>query len=341
MNEWPVLTQPELIELASSPYSFAPSPFEARPALLVESAASHDNLSPPEQQAVTAWLLRQACPVIAIGKHTADPWRDVYDVVVGHAEDAAALLANIQRAPLAAMVLVQTLRTTASLPPAQALTVESLAYATLQGGREFRAWSAANPPQPALATASEAPAVLLERNDDHLEIRLNRPAQRNALSVEMRDALVEALQLVIADASLASARVSGVGDCFSSGGELAEFGTTPDPASAHAIRSLRLPAALLTQCASRVEFHLHGACIGAGMEIPAFAQRVTAAPKTFFQLPEIRFGLIPGAGGCVSLPRRLGRQRTAWLALSARRINAATALEWGLVDALVEEGALS
>jgi enoyl-CoA hydratase len=43
-------------------------------------------------------------------------------------------------------------------------------------------------------------------------------------------------------------------------------------------------------------------------------------------------GLVPGAGGTVSLPRRIGRHRTAWLALSGRRIDAPTALAWGLVD---------
>ncbi|HQZ02024.1 MAG TPA: enoyl-CoA hydratase/isomerase family protein, partial [Thauera sp.] len=64
-----------------------------------------------------------------------------------------------------------------------------------------------------------------------------------------------------------------------------------------------------------------------------------ASPTSFFQLPEIRFGLIPGAGGCVSIPRRIGRQRTAYLALSARRINAATALEWGLIDEIVAPAA--
>lgn len=46
-------------------------------------------------------------------------------------------------------------------------------------------------------------------------------------------------------------------------------------------------------------------------------------------------GLIPGAGGCVSISRRIGRQRTALWVLSGQRINAATALEWGLVDALI------
>ena len=59
-----------------------------------------------------------------------------------------------------------------------------------------------------------------------------------------------------------------------------------------------------------------------------------ARPDTIFQLPEITMGLIPGAGGTVSITRRIGRQRTAYMALSARRINAQTALAWGLVDAL-------
>ena len=57
--------------------------------------------------------------------------------------------------------------------------------------------------------------------------------------------------------------------------------------------------------------------------------------NTFIQLPEIKLGLLPGAGGTVSILRRIGRHRTAYLALSARRISAATALQWGLVDAII------
>ena len=337
MNDWPIITLPELVELAASPYSVTPSPFEKYPCLLVQSGHYAEKPSMDERRMVAAWLLRQACPVIAIviDDATTDPWRDVYDVVVDRPEAATSLLTNIERAPLAAMTLVQVLRVTENLPMAQSLLVESLAYATLQGGIEFRRWSAGHPPAPSLVTSASDPAVLIERQENHLGICLNRPARRNALSIEMRDAFVEALQLVVADPTIETVRITGNGDCFSIGGDLGEFGTTPDPASAHAIRSLRLPATLVTQCAARLQFHLHGACIGAGIEIPSFAQRVTAAHKTFFQLPEIRFGLIPGAGGCISLPRRIGRQRTAWLALSARRINAATALEWGLVDELV------
>jgi len=343
MSVRPTVTLAQLREIAASPYAEVVSPFDGHPYLLVQSEGGcAEHLSPEERQAVSAWLLRQACPVIAIGadNEVSDPWRDVYDVVLPNAASATALIENIQRAPLAAMVLVHVLRATVDLPVPQALMVESLAYATLQGGPEFRNWLAEQPPASAsdaeALDANAGPAVLMERQDEHLDIRLNRPEQRNAMSVEMRDALVEALQFVIADPSILSAKVRGKGECFSVGGELAEFGMTPDPASAHAIRSLRLPAALLAQCAERVEFQLHGACIGAGVELPAFAKRVTAARKAFFQLPEIHFGLIPGAGGCVSLPRRIGRQRTAWLALSTRRINAATALEWGLIDAVID-----
>ena len=83
---------------------------------------------------------------------------------------------------------------------------------------------------------------------------------------------------------------------------------------------------------TRTSVALHGACIGAGIELAAFAREVTATDDAHFQLPEVAFGLVPGAGGTVSLPRRIGRQRTAWLALSGRRIDASTALAWGLVD---------
>ena len=69
---------------------------------------------------------------------------------------------------------------------------------------------------------------------------------------------------------------------------------------------------------------------------PGFGSHVTASPKAWFQLPELKYGLIPGAGGTVSLPRRIGRQRTAYLALSMKKISAQTALHWGLIDDIVE-----
>ncbi|MEN8161352.1 MAG: enoyl-CoA hydratase/isomerase family protein, partial [Myxococcota bacterium] len=161
---------------------------------------------------------------------------------------------------------------------------------------------------------------------------LDRPERRNAFSAEMRDALCEALALVIQDASLRRVVLTGEGPSFSSGGDLDEFGTHPDPATAHAIRATRNAALLLSRCADRVEARVHGACVGAGVELPAFCRRVVADPGAFFQLPEVGMGLVPGAGGTVSLPRRIGRQRTAWLALTGQRLAVETARAWGLVD---------
>ncbi|HEX6656442.1 MAG TPA: enoyl-CoA hydratase/isomerase family protein, partial [Ilumatobacter sp.] len=89
---------------------------------------------------------------------------------------------------------------------------------------------------------------------------------------------------------------------------------------------------VLAGLADRVVVHLHGACFGSGIELPAFVTRVIAAPDVRVALPELALGLIPGAGGTVSLPRRIGRHRTAQLALTGETIDAATALDWGLVD---------
>lgn len=326
------LTLDELRELARAQVVADASPLGDRPWLAV-AFANAPVLAAEECTLLAAWLRRQPCPVIAFGA-AEHPLLPAFDLVLSSDAEAAPVLANIRHAPLAAMVLVQLLRVTEDLPVAAALTVESLAFATLQGGPEFRRWLQAQPPRAGDQPRDEGPPVLVRRDGDVIEIRLNRPSQRNSLSVEMRDALCEAFELVAADPTIRVAEVGGNGPCFSAGGDLGEFGTVTDPATAHAVRSLRLPAAILARCAGRVEFHLHGACIGAGIELPAFGHRVTAAPGTFVQLPEIGFGLIPGAGGCVSIPRRIGRQRAAWLALSGERIDDARALRWGLVDAI-------
>jgi hypothetical protein len=322
----------QLRELAQHPYSRGDhSPLGPQPYLLIDTRGA---IGADAGARIAAWLSDQPCPVLGIGDG-ANAVLAACDVALTSVAEALPLIANIERAPIAAMTLVQVLRATPLLPLAQGLLVESLAYATLQAGPEFRRWLAQ--PRAAPATpATDGPAVLIDRAGAELAIRLNRPARRNALSVEVRDALVEALQLVAADPSIELARLSGNGDCFSIGGDLEEFGSVADAATGHAIRSLRLPAAALIACAGRIECRLHSACIGAGVEIPVFAHRVVAARDAFFQLPELRFGLIPGAGGTVSLPRRIGRQRTAWLALSARKINAVKALEWGLVDAIAD-----
>lgn len=307
------------------------SPLGARPCLVFRAGAA---AGAAEARRLGDWLRALPVPTICVaGRDASRALMRASDVVVRSAGEAQPLADAVRARPLAASVLVQLLRATENLPVADALYAESLAYATLQGGPEHRRWLATRSAEPA-HPAEAGPPVMLERNDGELTVALNRPARRNAISVAMRDALVEAFQLVLADDSVRRVVLSGRGKCFSVGGDLAEFGRVPDPATGHAIRLLTLPARFLARCADRVEARVHSACIGAGVELPAFARRVVASRKTFFQLPELEMGLLPGAGGTVSVPRRIGRQRAAWLMLSGERIGARTALEWGLVDAI-------
>ena len=317
--------------LAAHPAGDEFSPLHGAHCLVTDFNGSEAASDAEANASVAAWLHQLPCPSIAIGTHALAAH---CDVALDDAHDLPVILNTIANAPLAAMTLVQVLRATPQVSVEQGLLLESLAYATLQGGPEFRGWSTAHPPRS--IESLDTPPLLIERNDSHLRIRLNRPERRNAISVEMRDALCEAFQLVAADPSLTQVEISGNGACFSIGGDVDEFGLAPDTATAHAVRSLRLPARCLLPIAGRVSFHLHSACIGAGIELPAFAARVTAAKNAFFQLPDLRVGLIPGAGGCGSLPRRIGRQRTAYMALTGKKISATTALAWGLIDAIAE-----
>jgi enoyl-CoA hydratase len=329
-----------LLEVARAAGTHAPlSPLSGTTHVLVD-LDPHPKPSAADEGRLSAWLRAQACPVIGIAgsgdRHALAP---ACDAVATSADDAVELLANIEAAPIAAMVLVQLLRATEGLEVSRALVFESLAFATLQAGDEFKQWLARTPRSAPRPAAEPGAAVLVERHGAQLRLRLNRPARRNSLSIEVRDALAEALELVEADSSIAEVTISGEGKCFCAGGDLGEFGTAADPATAHAVRSTRSVPQLLARCAQRLRFQVHGAAVGAGVEMAAFGAYVESAPDTFFHLPEIHFGLIPGSGGCVSIARRIGRLRTGYFALSARRVDAHTACAWGLVDKVVERAA--
>jgi hypothetical protein len=235
----------------------------------------------------------------------------------------------VEASPAAAVTLAQVLRIGEGADVDAAILIESLAYGLLQAGPDFRRWLTGRSPRP--HRTSQTP-VTVERDGDVLTITLNRPEVHNAYDAAMRDALAAALQLVIDDDSITAVHLRGAGPSFCAGGDLAEFGTAPDPTTGHLIRTTRSAAALLAASAPRVTAHLHGACVGAGIELPAFAARVVADQRATFRLPEVGMGLIPGAGGTASFPRRIGRHRAAWLALTGTELDATTAAAWGLVD---------
>ncbi|MCT2400806.1 enoyl-CoA hydratase/isomerase family protein [Novosphingobium mangrovi (ex Huang et al. 2023)] len=272
-----------------------------------------------------------ACPVVGIGSPD-HPLGHRMDTIVEPHFDGAAMTEAASRHPVAAACVAQLLRLLPALSREQGLTAESFAYAMLQGSEAHRAWIAASPSPDPLPEGH----VEVAREGDELYVTLDRPAAGNAIDRPMRDGLHEAFALASADASITRVVLRGNGKTFSLGADLSEFGTTTDPATAHMIRFATLPAREAVRCADRLEAHVDGACVGAGLELAAFARRITASRRSWFQLPELAMGILPGAGGCVSLTHRIGRQRTLLMILSGRRIAARQALDWGLVDALVD-----
>jgi enoyl-CoA hydratase/carnithine racemase len=243
-----------------------------------------------------------------------------------------AIIAAMAANPVAGSALALLLRSAAGLSAAAGLVAESATYSALQEGAEFRRWRSARSARPSGPTA---PRVAAERVGGELRITLARPERRNAVDWRMRDALAEALAAAEHDPGLRVV-LRGAGPDFCAGGDLDEFGSRPDPAIAHLVRLTRSPALLLHRLSVRTTAYVHGACLGAGAELPAFAARVVAAPDARFGLPELALGLVPGAGGTVSLPRRIGRWRTAYLALTGECLPAARALRWGLADAVAD-----
>lgn len=272
-------------------------------------------------------------PVIGFGVE-GHPLADMLDAVVERPVGLESLAGHILANPHAGAIVVQLLRLLPSLEWGEGLTAESLAYGLLQGSTAHREWIAAR--GCCAPTEGIDDGVRVDRREDCLTITLDHPATGNAIDRSMRDALYEAFALASLDPSISTVKLGAAGRTFSLGAELAEFGTTPDSATAHAIRARTLPARMIGRCADRLEVHVQGACVGAGLEMAAWGSRVTATGDAWFQLPELAMGILPGAGGCVSLTRRIGRQRTALLILSGKRINARTALEWGLVDQIVD-----
>lgn len=281
-------------------------------------------------------VLREAaatlpCVIFGVAEDDASPCADLFDVIVApHDPMLDAALETVGAHPLAATALAVLLRGVGGRSVGDGLAAESAVYSTLQAGPEFAAWRAITPTRSRAST--DHPTVCVERSDGQLRVTLSRPEVHNAFSARMRDELIAALEIAIADPSIAEVVLDGAGPSFCSGGDLDEFGSRPDPATAYLVRLARSAGRALAMISDRVTARIHGACLGSGIELPAFAHRVIADPNTEIALPEVGMGLIPGAGGTVSLPRRIGRHRTALLALSRTSIDAETALRWGLVD---------
>ncbi|MGP3916279.1 enoyl-CoA hydratase/isomerase family protein [Nonomuraea sp. 10N515B] len=310
-----------MLDLATVP----PSSFdEAKAARLRERAQVIIGVL-SESPAKAAMSLARACTLTLSPLALSGPqFVTVHDLSAAIQTVTTAIRAH----PVAAISLSRLLHLQSQLSAPDALVAESAFYSALLAGREFTDWLDSRPRRRPQETADPV-SVALESAT--LRITLCRPDRRNAFNAAMREALCDALAVAAGDPSL-SVELRGHGPDFCAGGDLDEFGTSRDPASAHLLRTARSAGMALHRVAERTTAYLQGNCIGAGIELPAFAGRLVARHDVRIRLPELSMGLIPGAGGTVSLARRIGRWRTAWLALTGETLTASDALAWGLVD---------
>lgn len=190
--------------------------------------------------------------------------------------------------------------------------------------------------------------LLIERTGAVETWTLDLPDQRNPISDDaMIDALVAAAERANQDLSLRAVVLTGAGTAFSSGGNVKDmeqrrgmFGHPPAlQRTAYRDGIQRIPRAF-EACEVPIIAAVNGPAIGAGCDLAMMCDLRVASTNGSFAESFVKVGLVPGDGGAYLLPRVIGAARAAEMALTGDRIDAATALEWGMVSAVVEPDAL-
>ncbi len=187
-------------------------------------------------------------------------------------------------------------------------------------------------------------SVEYQKNGRIVQLTLNRPDTRNALSKDVIEELVTGLNRANEDSDVSVALIIGAGKGFSSGGNLQELRamTTTDKLSPQGLADwylngiqqipLTIDAVDIVTIAA-----VHGHAIGAGCDLAAMCDLRIAADTASFSESFLRVGLIPGDGGAWFLPRIIGLARAKEMLFTANPVKAEKALHWGLVSEVVSE----
>lgn len=176
--------------------------------------------------------------------------------------------------------------------------------------------------------------LLYERDDGYVTITLNRPERRNCLSSELLAELEDALRITGADNDVAGVVLAANGPVFSSGHDLAEMAAMSE-AELHELFTLCTAAmTAMAEIPQVVVAKVHALATAAGAQLAASADLIVASTDAGFATPGGKGGLFCHTP-MVAVARPLGRKRAVELALTGDVIDAATALEWGLVNRVV------
>ena len=156
----------------------------------------------------------------------------------------------------------------------------------------------------------------------------------NALGVTVRDGIAAAMPKAVDDAAVSAIVLICAGRTFIAGADISEFGKPPKGASLHEVLTL------MEGASKPIVAAIHGTALGGGLEVALTCHYRVAVPSAKLGLPEVKLGLLPGAGGTQRLPRIVGAAKALDMVTSGTPVSAKVAAETGLVDELVDEADL-
>ena len=167
-------------------------------------------------------------------------------------------------------------------------------------------------------------------------VQLDSPETRNALSAAMKEQLAGELERLDGEPGVRCIVVAGSDKVFAAGADIKAMAARDpsEPPDAEAAAFWGRLAAIRTPLVAAVA----GYALGGGCELALACDLIVADDEARFGQPEITLGIIPGGGGTQRLTRAIGKQRAMEYVLTGRRFDAATALEWGLVNRTAGKG---
>ncbi|HWE32068.1 MAG TPA: enoyl-CoA hydratase-related protein [Solirubrobacteraceae bacterium] len=198
---------------------------------------------------------------------------------------------------------------------------------------------------PRYEIAHEFETVTLSRDGGAARIELNRPERLNAWDEQFGHDLLAAVRSVSADESVRAVEIGGAGRAFSAGADLkAGFTALPDghPDVETRLHELYHPIILgIREMPKPVVAAVNGPAVGIGCSLALASDLIVAARSAYFLLAFVKIGLVPDGGSSVFVPARAGFARAMEMSMLGERVSAERALEWGLINRVVEDADLA
>lgn len=173
-------------------------------------------------------------------------------------------------------------------------------------------------------------------DDGYAVITLDRPERRNALNLDIKNRLADAVNALQANSSVRAIVLTGAGGYFVAGTDIAEM-LDMTPAQHRALQTGRL-FEVVDQCPKPLIAAIEGYALGGGCELALACDIIVCSRSARLGQPEINVGIMPGAGGTQRLLRTIGKYRTALLTLTGEAISAEQAYAAGMISELCDEG---